>query len=66
MVQAITVNMFANLAAARQRKMRAEQDGAYVYEVPSGWKHIKSSNFVFEDRISAETDYRFCCEWEAA
>jgi hypothetical protein len=35
-----------------------------VYQVDAGWKHSKNTNAVFDDRITAQTDYRFSCDWE--
>lgn len=35
-----------------------------VYQLANGkWTHIKT-RCEFDDQVGAETDYRFCCEWE--
>jgi hypothetical protein len=49
-------------AIAKMQNRQPRPQG--VYRVDGGWKHSKNSNAVFDDRITAETDYRFSCDWE--
>ena len=49
-------------AIAKMQTKASRREGAYP--IQGGWTHSKDSGRVFEDRNGAETDYRFCCEWE--
>jgi hypothetical protein len=35
-----------------------------IYQLPNGkWTHSKTA-CEFDDKTSAQMDFRFCCEWE--